>query len=41
MGAPARPGGRRRPELLEELRAELLAGITAARKAPLPEPIEH
>ncbi len=41
LGGPIVRFARRRPEFLEKIRAELLAGIAAARTAPSPEPTEH
>ncbi|MCX7031840.1 MAG: hypothetical protein NTU62_17200 [Spirochaetes bacterium] len=41
IGAPLAAFARERPELLEEIRADLLAGIVQARRTPPPEPTEH
>jgi hypothetical protein len=40
-GAPLSAFARARPELLERTRADLLAGIAQARRAPPPAPTEH
>jgi len=41
LGASLATFARERPELLEEIRADLLARIVQARRAPPPEPTEH
>jgi hypothetical protein len=40
-GSPLAAFARKRPELLEKTRADLLAGIVQARRAPPPEPTGH
>jgi hypothetical protein len=41
VGAPLAEFARRSPKLVEETRANLLAGIAQARRAPPPKPTEH
>ena len=41
VGAPLASFARRRPELLEKMRGDLLAGIATVRHAPPPKPTQH
>ena len=41
VGDPVVEFARKRPKLMEDSRARLLAGIAAARKAPQPKPTQH